>query len=73
MRVFVECSPLLRQDETERSSRWISLDVSATVNQNATMADEVATFGSCAKCGSQRYTQKRIWREAKAEFDGSGE
>jgi predicted nucleic-acid-binding Zn-ribbon protein len=45
----------------------------ATVDANAAMADEVATFRSCAKCGSQDYSQKRIWHESKADYDGSDE
>jgi hypothetical protein len=47
--------------------------VDATVNQNASVADEVAVYKSCAKCGSQEYTQKRIWHESKADYDGADE
>lgn len=46
---------------------------SAVVDANAGMANQVATFKTCAKCGRQDYVQKRVWHESKADFDGAGE
>jgi predicted nucleic-acid-binding Zn-ribbon protein len=37
------------------------------INRNAAMAENVAVFKSCAKCGSTRYTQERIWSEPSAD------
>jgi predicted nucleic-acid-binding Zn-ribbon protein len=44
--------------------------VDAMVDRNASMAGQVAVYRTCAKCGSQDYTQKRIWRETTADFEG---
>jgi hypothetical protein len=47
--------------------------VDAMVDRNASMASQVAVYKSCAKCGSQDYTQKRIWHESKADYAGGDE
>ena len=44
--------------------------VDAMVDRNASLASQVAIYRSCAKCGSQDYTQKRIWHESKADLEG---
>ncbi len=37
-------------------------------------AEEVAQLRTCAKCSSHdEYTQKRIWHESKADFEGLDE
>jgi hypothetical protein len=41
------------------------------VNANASMASQVAAFKSCANCGSQQYSEKRVWPESKAGSDGT--
>jgi hypothetical protein len=43
----------------------------AMVDRNAALASQVAIYRSCATCGSQDYTQKRVWRESKADFEGA--
>jgi hypothetical protein len=45
--------------------------VDAMVDRNASMASQVAVYRTCATCGSQDYTQKRIWHESKADFEGA--
>jgi hypothetical protein len=42
------------------------------VSRNAAMAGDVATFTSCAKCGSGKFAQRRIWKESEAEADFEG-
>jgi hypothetical protein len=44
--------------------------VDAMVDRNASMASQVAVYKTCAKCASQDYTQKRIWHETMADFEG---
>jgi predicted nucleic-acid-binding Zn-ribbon protein len=29
-----------------------------------------AQFSQCAKCGSERFRQRRLWSESKAEYEG---
>ncbi len=42
-----------------------------SITRNAAMAAEVAVFTKCAQCGSGIFTQKRIWKEPEADFDGA--
>ena len=36
---------------------------------NEALLGEEATFNLCAKCGSKKFSQKRIWFESKADFE----
>jgi predicted nucleic-acid-binding Zn-ribbon protein len=36
---------------------------------NEAILGEEATFNLCAKCGSKKFSQKRIWFESKADFE----
>jgi predicted nucleic-acid-binding Zn-ribbon protein len=44
---------------------------SRVITRNAAMAADVAVFTTCARCGSTRYSQKRIWKESDADVDGA--
>ena len=42
-----------------------------TVNRNAALAQDVARYRTCAKCSAHNnYSQQRIWRESKADYEG---
>ena len=34
------------------------------------LLSEEAIFDVCAKCGSKKFSQKRVWFESKADFEG---
>jgi predicted nucleic-acid-binding Zn-ribbon protein len=46
--------------------------ITNTVDSNAALAQDVARFRTCAKCGAHNnYAQQRIWHESKTDYEGS--
>jgi hypothetical protein len=45
---------------------------SNVVSNNAALAEDVARYRTCAKCGAHKnYSQRRIWHESKADDESS--
>lgn len=47
-----------------------SASVQDVTASNEDLLDEEAAFNHCAKCGSKHFSQKRMWFESKADYEG---